>query len=128
MINLTLIILSQTKSIMNLSQLSHLELGSILPGHRIKSYGLIECDKLYLLTDVNDKFSMVNFSCYWDIVINQELILSLSNDSLELYPHILIFYLDTMILSFDQHWWYFHCDKVSSWISDLCQSDNFIFT
>jgi hypothetical protein len=61
MINLTLIILSQTKSIMNLSQLSRLELGSILSGHRIKSYGLIECNKLYLLTDVNGKFSIVIF-------------------------------------------------------------------
>jgi hypothetical protein len=61
MINLTLIILSQTKSIMNLSQLSRLELGSILSGHRIKSYGLIECNKLYLLTDVNGKFSIVVF-------------------------------------------------------------------
>jgi hypothetical protein len=46
---------------MNLSQLSHLELGSMLPGHRIKSYGLIKCDELYLLTDVNDKFTMVIF-------------------------------------------------------------------
>jgi hypothetical protein len=31
---------------MNISQLSHLDLGSMLPGHRIKSYDLIECDKL----------------------------------------------------------------------------------
>jgi hypothetical protein len=46
---------------MNLSQLSHLDLGFMLPGHRIKSYDLIECDKLYPLTDVNDKFSMVIF-------------------------------------------------------------------
>jgi hypothetical protein len=33
---------------------------------------------------------------------NQELILSLPNGSLELYPRILSFHLDTMILSFDQ--------------------------
>jgi hypothetical protein len=46
---------------MNLSQLRRLELGSMLMEHRIKSYGLIECDKLYHLTDVNDKFSMVIF-------------------------------------------------------------------
>jgi hypothetical protein len=46
---------------MNLSQLSHLELGSMLPGQRMKSYGLIKCDELYLLTDVNDKFTMVIF-------------------------------------------------------------------
>jgi hypothetical protein len=49
---------------MNLSQLSRLNLGSMLPGHRIKSCGLIECDELYPLTDVNDKFTMVIFSCY----------------------------------------------------------------
>jgi hypothetical protein len=29
----------------SLSQLSHLEHDSVLPGHRIKSYGLIERDK-----------------------------------------------------------------------------------
>jgi hypothetical protein len=46
---------------MNLSQLSHLDLCSMLPGHRIKSYGLIECDKLYPLIDVNDKFTMIIF-------------------------------------------------------------------
>jgi hypothetical protein len=46
---------------MNLSQLSHLELGCMLPGHTIKSYGLIECDKLYPLIDFNDKFSKVTF-------------------------------------------------------------------
>jgi hypothetical protein len=34
---------------------------------------------------------------------NQELILSLPNGDLELYPHILSFYLETVILSFDQH-------------------------
>jgi hypothetical protein len=34
---------------------------------------------------------------------NRELILSLSNGDLELYPHILSFYLETVILSFDQH-------------------------
>jgi hypothetical protein len=33
----------------------------MLPGHRIKSYGLIECDKSYLLADVNDKFALVIF-------------------------------------------------------------------
>jgi hypothetical protein len=53
-----------TKLMMNLSQLSRLDLGSMLPGHRIKSYSLIECDKLYPLTNVNDKFTMVFFSCY----------------------------------------------------------------
>jgi hypothetical protein len=46
---------------MNLSQLSHLKLGSMLPGYRIKSYGLIKCDKLYILTNVNDKFTMIIF-------------------------------------------------------------------
>jgi hypothetical protein len=46
---------------MNLSQLNHLELGSMLTGHRIKSYGLIKCDKLYLLTDVNEKITMLIF-------------------------------------------------------------------
>jgi hypothetical protein len=50
-----------TKLMINLSQLSRLKLGSMLPGHRIKSYGLIECGKLYTLTDVNDKFFMVIF-------------------------------------------------------------------
>jgi hypothetical protein len=33
---------------------------------------------------------------------NQELILSLPNGTLELYPHIHNFHLDTVILSFDQ--------------------------
>jgi hypothetical protein len=33
---------------------------------------------------------------------NRELILSLPNGDLELYPHIISFRLDTMILSFDQ--------------------------
>jgi hypothetical protein len=46
---------------MNLSQLSHLELGSMLPRHRIKSYDLIKYDELYLLNDINDKFTMVTF-------------------------------------------------------------------
>jgi hypothetical protein len=46
---------------MDLSQLSHLNLGSMLLGHRIKFYGLIECDKLYHLTDINDKFTVVIF-------------------------------------------------------------------
>jgi hypothetical protein len=46
---------------MILSQLSRLELGSMLSGHRIKYRGLIKCDKLYPLTDVNDKFTMVIF-------------------------------------------------------------------
>jgi hypothetical protein len=36
----------------------------MLLGHRIKLYGLIECDKLYHLTDVNDKFTMVIFPYY----------------------------------------------------------------
>jgi hypothetical protein len=44
---------------MNLSQLSHLDLGSMLPGHRIKYHGLIKCDKFYLVTDVNEKFTML---------------------------------------------------------------------
>jgi hypothetical protein len=43
----------------DLSQLSHLNLGFMLPGHRIKFYGLIECDKLYSL--INDKFTMIIF-------------------------------------------------------------------
>jgi fucose permease len=57
-------------SMMNLSQLSHSDLASMLPGHRIKSYGLIECDKLYPLTDANDKFSMIIFhviKSLWEI-------------------------------------------------------------
>jgi hypothetical protein len=33
----------------------------MLPGHRIKFYGLIECDKLYPLTNVNEKITMVIF-------------------------------------------------------------------
>jgi hypothetical protein len=33
----------------------------MLPGHKIKSYDLIECDKLYHVTDINDKFTMVVF-------------------------------------------------------------------
>jgi hypothetical protein len=33
---------------LGLSQLSHLELDSVLPGDRIKSYGLIERDKFTL--------------------------------------------------------------------------------
>jgi hypothetical protein len=33
----------------------------MLPGHRIKSYSLIKCDELYLLIDVNEKFTMVIF-------------------------------------------------------------------
>jgi hypothetical protein len=60
-----MIICHITKLMINLSQLSHLDLGSMLPGHRIKFYGLIECDKLYPLTDVNDKIAMVLlFPCY----------------------------------------------------------------
>jgi hypothetical protein len=35
----------QPMLMMNLSQLSPLELDCMLLGHRIKSYGLIECDK-----------------------------------------------------------------------------------
>jgi hypothetical protein len=34
---------------------------------------------------------------------NRELILFLSNGKLELYPYILSLYLDTVILSFEQH-------------------------
>jgi hypothetical protein len=33
----------------------------MLPGHRIKSYDLIECDKSYPLSDVNDKFTIIIF-------------------------------------------------------------------
>jgi hypothetical protein len=44
---------------MDLSQLSHLNLGSMLPGHRIKFYDLIECDNP--LTDANDELTMVIF-------------------------------------------------------------------
>jgi hypothetical protein len=33
----------------------------MLPGHKIKSYGLINYDELYLLTNVNDKFTMTIF-------------------------------------------------------------------
>jgi hypothetical protein len=33
----------------------------MLLGHRIKSYGLIECDKSYPLADVNDKFTIIIF-------------------------------------------------------------------
>jgi hypothetical protein len=36
---------------------------------------------------------------------NRELILSLPSSSLELYPHILSFHLDTVILSFNQRLW-----------------------
>jgi hypothetical protein len=85
---------------MNLSQLSHLELGSMLSGHRIKFYGLIKCDELYLLTNVNNKFTMVIFMLL-SLMINQKLILSLPNGVLELYYLIFSFYLDTVILSFD---------------------------
>jgi hypothetical protein len=46
---------------MNLSHLSHLDIGSTLLGHRIKSYDLIEYEKLYPLIDVNDKITMVFF-------------------------------------------------------------------
>jgi hypothetical protein len=45
-VNLSMIFCHITKLMMNISQLSHLDLGSMLPGHRIKSYDLIECDKL----------------------------------------------------------------------------------
>jgi hypothetical protein len=47
-VNLSMIICVITKLMMNLSQLSHLNLGSLLPGHRIKFYDLIKCGKLYL--------------------------------------------------------------------------------
>jgi hypothetical protein len=49
------------KLMMNLSHLSHLDIGSMLLGHRIKSYDLIEYEKLYPLIDVNDKITMVFF-------------------------------------------------------------------
>jgi hypothetical protein len=32
-----------------------------ITGHRIKSYSLIKCDKLYLLTNVNDISAIVIF-------------------------------------------------------------------
>jgi hypothetical protein len=48
-------------SMMNLLLLSRLEFDSMLLGYIIKFYGLIECDKLYPLTDINDKFIMVVF-------------------------------------------------------------------
>jgi hypothetical protein len=54
----------------SLSWLSRLNLGSMLPGHIIKFYDLVECDKLYPLTDVNDKFIMVIFhviKSLWEI-------------------------------------------------------------
>jgi hypothetical protein len=69
-VKLGMIICHITKLMMNLPQLSHLDLGSMLSGQRIKSYGLIECDKLYPLTDVNDKCSMVIFhvvESLWEI-------------------------------------------------------------
>jgi hypothetical protein len=47
-VNLSMMMCQITKLMMNLSQLSHLNLGSMLPGHKIKFYGLIKCDKLYL--------------------------------------------------------------------------------
>jgi hypothetical protein len=47
-VNLRIIICHMIKLMMNLSQLSHLNLSSVLPRHGIKFYGLIECDKLYL--------------------------------------------------------------------------------
>jgi hypothetical protein len=50
---------------MNFSQLSHrLKLGSMLLGDRIKSYSLIKCDELHLLTDTNDKIHHGHFLCY----------------------------------------------------------------
>jgi hypothetical protein len=60
-VNLSMIIYHITKLMMNLLQLSHLDIGSVLLGHRIKSHGLIECDKSYPLADVNDKFTMTIF-------------------------------------------------------------------
>jgi hypothetical protein len=57
-------------------------------------------------------------------VRNRELILSLSNGILELYPHILSLYLDIVVLSLTNIDGNFHCDKESWWIS---QSNNFIF-
>jgi hypothetical protein len=36
----------------------------MLPGHRIKSYDLIECDKLYRLADISDKIYLDHFLCY----------------------------------------------------------------
>jgi hypothetical protein len=59
-VNISMIICHITKLMMNLSQLSYLNLDSILPGHRIKSYDLIECDNLSY-SQVNDKFTMAIF-------------------------------------------------------------------
>jgi hypothetical protein len=117
-VSLSMIFCHIKKLMMNLSHLSPLDLGSMLPRHKIKSYGLIECDKSYHLTDVNDEFTMVIFLCYWVLMRNQELILSLSNGDLKLYSLILSFYLNTVFLSSGQRWWYFHSDKVSWWISN----------
>jgi hypothetical protein len=47
-VNLSMIMCHVTKLMMNLSQLSRLNLGSMLPEYRIKFFGLIECGKLYL--------------------------------------------------------------------------------
>jgi hypothetical protein len=60
-VNQSMIICHITKLIMNLLELSHLDLGSMLPGHRIKCYGLIECDKLYpmLMTNLPWSFFML---------------------------------------------------------------------
>jgi hypothetical protein len=69
-VNLSMIIYHIIKLMMNLSQLSHLDLVSMLSGHRIKSYCLIECDKSYPLTDINDKFIIVIFhviKSLWEI-------------------------------------------------------------
>jgi hypothetical protein len=60
-VSLSMIFCHIIKIMMNLSQLSYLEFGSMLSGYRIKSYDLIECDKFYPLIDVNDKFTMVIF-------------------------------------------------------------------
>jgi hypothetical protein len=46
-VNISMIMCHITKLMMNLSQLSRLNVGSMLLGHKIKFYGLIDYDKLY---------------------------------------------------------------------------------
>jgi hypothetical protein len=53
------------------------------------------------LTDINDKFTVVVFMLLRPHE-KSGLILSMSNGNLELYFEILSFYLDTVILLFDQ--------------------------
>jgi hypothetical protein len=46
-VNISMIMCHITKLMMNLSQLSRLNVGSMLLGHKIKFYGFIEYGKLY---------------------------------------------------------------------------------